>query len=214
MLITADNISKEDFDDKNLQKKCNVYISIVIIAFHFQFIFRVWLPGAFLALGCFLSIGIVNKLDDAEQPVDSTISDLREVIIADAAVTMALTILNGFVCLFVYLRYASVLRNLLCYGYAHVRNETERDVNRRAPTNDQLENGCMQNQLLKQTHLQQQIIHQQQQLQQLQQQQQQQQLQQVHHQVPPAPPRSGYEPDGYETLPNVPAPSYDQATNA
>jgi len=57
--------------------------------------------------------------------------------------------------------------------------------------------------------LQQQLIRQQQQMQQLQQQQQQQS-----HQVSPAPPRSGYEPDGYETLPNVPAPSYDQATNA
>ena len=80
--------------------------------------------------------------------------------------------------------------------------------------NAMLENNQFQSVQEENRRLEEQTQLRQQYLNQLQQQQQQQQLlQKQERQVSPAPPRSGYEHHGYETLPNVPAPSYDQATN-
>ena len=161
-----------------------------------------------------------------EHQVDPIISVLVNIIIADSLFTINLVPFPGLWLMVSNRKYVGVTfypdrwnRNFdghgtIIYNYsiANTWGATQNNTN--------LQGAIEHNRILKeQAELQLQIIYQQQQLQlqQLQQQQQQQQqesLQQQQRQVSPAPHRSGYTPDVNVLLPNVPTPSYDQATNA
>ena len=164
-------------------------------------------------VGAIFAAGVGFWSDERhEEPVDQVIRVFAKVIIGESVVTLlilvSVRVLLKVLYPYVGLRRLNMARRLVqMKDYLRV---VEKNAENAMLENNQFQSVQEENRRLEeQTQLQQQNIKQLQQ----QQQQQQQLLQKQERQVPPAPPRSGYEPDGYETLPNVPAPSYDKATN-